>query len=148
MARDGSILNFDKNLGIDLTAPFVEMQWPGSGEVIWARPPLNFLFNIADFGSGLNSASVNVTINGRKYEHVLTPDGRLFVVIGNSAPNPPLSNGRQEIVVSASDWLGNEIKKTFVVVADVSLAPPGPNQGGNTGPGAGAGGGRGRGSGG
>ncbi len=148
MARDGSILNFDKNLGVDLTAPFVEMQWPGSGEVIWARPPLNFLFNIADFGSGLNSASVNVTINGRKYQHVLTPDGRLFVVIGNSAPNPPLSNGRQEIVVSASDWLGNEIKKTFVVVADVSLAPPASNQGtSNTGPGAGSGGG-GRGNGG
>ncbi|MBX3095276.1 MAG: PQQ-like beta-propeller repeat protein [Fimbriimonadaceae bacterium] len=147
--RDGSILSFDKNYGVDLTAPSVKMDWPGSGELIWGRPPLNFKWTLEDFGSGINPDTVGVTINGKQMEVIFQPNGELFVVISTTGNNRPLQNGRQEIVVTAKDWLGNEAKKTFVVVVDNNIAPPsGSSTTGAGGPGSGAGGGPGRGSGG
>jgi len=149
-ARDGSILVFDETTGIDLTAPTIKMDWPGSGELIWGRPPLNFKWTIEDFGSGINPSTVAVTINGRNQDVILQPNGELFVVISTSGNNRPLQNGRQEIVVTAKDWMGNEAKHTFVVVVDNNISPPANNNnsGGSTGPGSGAGGGGGRGPGG
>lgn len=144
--RDGSILAFDKEQGVDLTPPTVKMTFPQSGEQVNGTPPLLLVFQIKDDTSGLNLSSVKVAINDKPFEHTLTREGIAVVRMGEGK-NPPLQDGRKKITVTASDWLGNTIVKEFALTVDNTLpkikipsntTPPGQG-GGGAGRGAGAG---------
>jgi outer membrane protein assembly factor BamB len=122
-ARDGSILAFDKNLGVDLTPPKVEMLFPNPGDQVSGQPPLLLLFRVDDEASGLKTGSVKVEVNGQALEHTLNKDGTVIVRFSMTGKNRPLADGRKEIVVTAMDWMGNEIKKTFALTIDNALNP-------------------------
>ena len=154
-ARDGSLLAFDRDLGVDLTPPEVKMQFPNSGDQVSGQAPLVLQFKVTDDNSGLRNDSVKITINGQPVDFIPNKDGTILVRFsrtgGPSGRNKPLSDGRKDIIVTASDWMGNEIKKPFSLAIDNSLPPiviPGqekPNNGlnGAGGPGKGGGGGTG-----
>ena len=125
LARDGSLLAFDKNLGVDLTAPAVTMIWPNPGDQVAGQPPLEIWFKIEDAASGVSPDSVRVKIGGTEYGGIYTKDGYLSVKISAIGANRPLSDGRAEIVVSASDWLGNHVDAKFVLSIDNTLTPIG-----------------------
>lgn len=149
LAADGSLLAFDRTLGVDLTAPDISMTWPNPGEQIWGVPPLVFLFQVSDFGSGIKEDTIKVTIDGQTYTSRFERTGRLIVEVTNSAPNRPLLDGPRVIEVTATDWMGNVAKKQFRVTVDNSLRPPARQTGTAAGgPGAGSGGGGNRGGGG
>lgn len=164
-AQDGSILAFDNEIGVDLTAPVVKMLFPNSGEQVSPQSPLRLIFTVADEASGINESTLKVEIDGVEFEHELDRAGQLTVYfnvaskkqnVTGTAPvtklvNPTLSDGRKTIVVTVSDWLGNVAKQTYQLVIDNTLRPitlPGsqtnqggpPGGGGRNGPGGGDGG--------
>jgi len=140
-AKDGSILAFDKDLGVDLTPPTAQMMFPRPGEQVNPLPPLLLLFKVEDSNSGLNKVTLKVDVDGKPLEHSITKEGLILVRFSLSGKNPPLSNGRHVFTITAQDWLGNESKTAFALVMDTTLPPiklPGAEK---QGPGSGFGGG-------
>lgn len=108
VTRDGSLLLFDKNLGVDLTAPTTRMVWPTPGQEVAGKAPMEIVFRLEDVGIGVNPESIKIDINGQNYIGELSRDGFLSIRITSaSTVNRPLQNGRAVITVTASDWLGN-----------------------------------------
>jgi len=141
-ARDGSLLAFDRNLGVDLTAPKVSMLFPNAGDQVSGQPPLVFLFRLEDEAAGVRSDSVKVEVDGQALEHTLNRDGTLLVRFSQTGKNRPLQDGRRTIVVTAVDWMGNTVKQNFALTIDNALKPitlPGQNNN-QGGPGGGPGG--------
>ncbi len=149
--KDGSILAFDKDLGVDLTPPTSELLFPRAGEQVNGLPPLVLLFKVEDSNSGLNKKSIKIDVDGKVLEHTVTKEGLLLIRFSLSGKNPPLPNGRHVFTVTAQDWMGNESKTGFALIIDNTLPPikiPGQADNANR-PGAGgAGGGGGSGDGG
>ncbi|MBS1714100.1 MAG: PQQ-binding-like beta-propeller repeat protein [Armatimonadetes bacterium] len=125
LARDGSLLAFDKSMGVDLTAPSVRMAWPNPGDQISGQAPLELVFLLEDAASGINSDSVKVKINEKEYAGTFTRDGYLSIKISALGSNAPLMDGRANIVVSAVDWLGNKVDAPFALSIDNTLRPIG-----------------------
>lgn len=150
LGKDGSLLAFDKKQGVDLTAPEVRMAWPNPGEQISGQPPLEMVFLIEDAASGVNPSTVAVTINGQEYAGVYTRDGYLSIKVSAVGANRPLMDGRAEVKISATDWMGNRVESVFNLSIDNTLPPSGapPQNDKANGPGGGAKGGKGGGKGG
>ncbi|MEZ0327228.1 MAG: PQQ-binding-like beta-propeller repeat protein [Fimbriimonas sp.] len=147
-AKDGSLLAFDKNLGVDLTPPTVKMFFPNPGDQVSGQPPLLLAFKVEDIASGLDTKTIKVDIEGQEYETTLNAEGILIVRFSLTGKNRPLGDGRKTINVTAVDWMGNVAKQSFALTIDNTLKPivlPGTN---NSGSGGGAGGGFGGGGGG
>jgi outer membrane protein assembly factor BamB len=121
-AADGSLLAFDEETGVDLTAPELRAVWPPQGELISGLNGQEFVFRIDDDASGVNSATIKFDIDGKAYNYDFGRDGFLVSRISVSQRNAPLANGRRTINISAKDWLGNEVKKSFSIRIDNSLA--------------------------
>jgi outer membrane protein assembly factor BamB len=122
LAVDGSILAFDKNLGVDLTPPDVMMAWPNAGDQVSGRAPMELVFIVNDAGSGVNFEDIKVTINGNPYVHELDKENRVRVrIISSAGPNFPLADGRSRITLAATDWMGNATAANFVLTIDNTL---------------------------
>lgn len=150
MARDGSIFLFDKNLGVDLTAPVVEQVWPQPGNVTAGKAPMELVYKVEDTGIGVDPSSIKVTIDGTEYIAEFLREGYIRVSITVRTVNKPLTNGRKTMVVSVADWLGNRVDEEMSIVIDNSLPAAGRprdlSQDNNRGGGPGGAGGRGGGA--
>jgi outer membrane protein assembly factor BamB len=148
LASDGSLLAFDKKLGVDLTPPSVKMTWPNAGDIVSGQPPLELIFKIEDEASGINTKTLKIDVDGQPMDYEFGRDGIARIRISSLGKNKPLVDGRKTITVTVSDWMGNEAQTKFQLVIDNTLkplTPPANNQGG---PGGGLGGGGGKGGGG
>ena len=147
-ARDGSILAFDATTGVDLTPPKVTMLFPNPGDQVSGQSPLFLAFRIEDEVSGIRLDSIKIEVDGKVLEHVVQRDGNVIVQFSTALKNKPLADGRKTFIVTARDWMGNEVKIPYVLMIDNSLPPivvPGgaTNQQNRGGPGGGGGGGAG-----
>ncbi|MCC7229112.1 MAG: PQQ-binding-like beta-propeller repeat protein, partial [Fimbriimonadaceae bacterium] len=120
---DGSLLAFDKTLGVDLTAPTVKMLWPNAGDLVSGQPPLELIFKIEDEASGINTKTLKIDIDGKEMEYEFGRDGIAVVRISSLSKNKPLVDGRKTISVIASDWMGNQGITRFFLVIDNTLKP-------------------------
>lgn len=130
-ARDGSLLAFDPQTGVDLTPPKVEMLFPNAGDQVSGQPPLLLVFKTEDFASGIQESTLKVTVGTTVLDYTLGRDGLLVIRFNQGGKNKPMSDGRKEIVVTVKDWMGNELKKSFALTIDNTLPPiqlPGTNQ--------------------
>jgi outer membrane protein assembly factor BamB len=143
MARDGSLLAFNPQSGVDLTAPTVKMVWPPSGALVSGQPPLEFIFTTEDLGTGLKTDSVSIEMDGKPMDFTLDENGIAFATISLYGGNKPLMDGRKVVTVKAQDWMGNEASKSYAVVIDNSLPPLRKPTGTPQAPAAGSGGGSG-----
>ncbi len=121
LARDGSVLVYDKDLGVDLTPPEVKLLWPSPGDQVSGKAPMDIVLRILDWGVGVNPDTLNVMISGKQYFGTLTRDGYLTIQINSATKNSPLADGRQKIEVTVSDWLGNKANVTFSLSIDNTL---------------------------
>jgi outer membrane protein assembly factor BamB len=121
--KDGSIIAFDKDLGVDLTPPSVKMLFPNPGDQVSPLSPLALLFEIADEASGVNPKTLTVTIDGKPYDYKYTPDGRVQIDFSQEGKNKLLTDGRKTIEIDVSDWMGNQAKVKFALVVDSTLRP-------------------------
>lgn len=143
LVQDGSIISFDKNLGVDLTPPDAKLIWPNSGDQVSGRAPMELIMQLNDDGSGINFNSVVVTINGKNYIHEIDKEQYIHIrVINGSKENPPLVDGRAKISITVSDWMGNSKTANFVLSIDNLLTALGspPTTSPTNQPGAGKGG--------
>lgn len=113
LTRDGSVLLFDTQLGVDATAPQAEMLWPTPGNEVAGKSPMTMIFKIEDLGIGVKTDSIKVTIDGADYIGELSTDGFYRIRIGAGTVNKELQNGRHIIKLVASDWLGNSSTLTI-----------------------------------
>ncbi|MEI7575451.1 MAG: PQQ-binding-like beta-propeller repeat protein [Armatimonadota bacterium] len=120
-AGDSSVLAFDKTLGVDLTSPVVKTIWPNSGEIIAGTTGQELLFQIDDDTSGVDGKSISVTIGGKPYAFDFGKEGVLAIRVSQAKKNPTIPSGRQDIVVTVSDWLGNKTVHTVSLKVDNSL---------------------------
>lgn len=158
LARDGSLLAFDRVLGVDLTPPEVRMAWPNAGDQMSGRPPFDLIFRLEDIASGVNPESIQVTFDGQELVGELNPEGFYIIRVNDATVNRKIlsaarqvGDGRKVIVVTVADWLGNVTTQRFAVTIDNSLPPlggprPRDPQGGLGGPPGGRGGGAGAGA--
>lgn len=150
-ALDGSLLAFDKQLGVDLTPPTVKQVWPRMGEEISGLGSQEFLFRVEDDGSGVNASSIKVEFDGVPYDYTFGRDGFLSIDIKTTGKNKPLADGRRQLRITVADWLGNEQVTTISLRIDntLKIVPRGGEQnrpggfpgGGGSGKGGGPGGG-------
>lgn len=144
LTSDGSLLAFDKELGVDLTPPSVKMMWPSAGDLVSGQPPLELIFKIEDEASGIDTKTLKIDVDGQEMEYDFGRDGIALVRISSLGKNKPLFDGRKTITVTVSDWVGNTAKAQFQLVIDNTLKPlVRPTTGGNNQGGNGSGGGKG-----
>lgn len=142
MTRDGSVLLFDKTLGVDMTSPDVELVWPAPGNATAGKAPMEILFKAEDSGVGINPSTVKVTIDGKEYIAEFLREGYMSLKITVATVNKPLDNGRKKVVLQVADWLGNKTTKEISLVIDNSLpalGSPKKTDSGAGGPGGGGG---------
>jgi len=120
-AKDGSLLAFDKDLGVDLTPPTAQMLFPNPGEQVSGQPPLFLLFKIEDEASGINKSTLKITQDGQDLEYSFTKEGLVLVRFSLTGTNHSLADGRRTFTVTVSDWLGNESKNDFALIVDNTL---------------------------
>lgn len=146
LARDGSLLAFDRASGVDLTPPAVSMTFPTPGMQV-SSLDLEIFFQIDDEASGLKVSSLVVAADGKTLEGKLNREGVFSARFSSLSKNGTLSNGRHVFTVTCSDWMGNTVVQQFSLEIDNALpriAAPKPNDQNNgvRGAGGGAGGGR------
>jgi outer membrane protein assembly factor BamB len=152
LARDGSLLAFDKKTGVDMIAPTVKMLWPPMGDMMNGQT-LELVFKIDDDASGVNNKTLSIDIDGTPADFTYGRDGYALIQIGTYSKNKPLRNGRHNVTVKVTDWMGNATTSLHTFVVDNNLPPirrntgptnPPPGQGtGGKGGGIGVGGGKG-----
>lgn len=124
LAMDGSLLMFDRSIGVDLTGPAVRMMWPLQGsQVGTAKGPLEIFIQITDDATGVDEKSIAITVNDAPATFTYGRDGFAILRYGQGTKNGTLRDGRTVIRVTASDWMGNTSEKSFVLTVDNTLAP-------------------------
>lgn len=125
LALDGSLLCFDAENGVDLTGPSCKALWPQAGlQVGSAKGPLDIYLQLADEATGINDKSLKITVNGKEVkDYNLGRDGVLYIHFGQGTKNGMLQNGRAEIEVTVSDWMGNLTKSKVNYTIDNDLPP-------------------------
>jgi hypothetical protein len=123
LARDGSVLAFDKNNGVDLTPPKVTMTYPNPGDPVSPRPPLALVFKIEDDASGVNENSIKITADGKPLDFEFNKEGLAIVRASLSGKNKFRLEGKMHILVEVSDWMGNIGHTEFMLEMDDALEP-------------------------
>jgi outer membrane protein assembly factor BamB len=116
--RDGSLLAFDKDLGVDLTPPTVKLVFPNPGDQVNGLPPLILLFKVEDDDSGINKDTLKVSVEGKDLDYTFTKEGYVMVRFALDGNNRALPDGRHTFTVTVSDWMGNEGKTDFALIID------------------------------
>lgn len=165
MADDGTLNSFGPD-GIDTAGPVITLPRPARGTALNGLPPLAFSAYLWDTGSGINPATVKLTLDGQEldkskepyYDHRASLSGMVYdpvlrkvsYVTARSHTGQTvdaLSNGRHTLRVQATDWKGNasDLEWTFVVDNTLPVRKPAqPAQPGTPGYGPGSNGGYGR----
>jgi len=124
LALDGSLLAFDKALGVDLTGPVVKMAWPAQGSQVGSQKgPLDIFLTITDDATGVNEKTISITINDQAADFKYGRDGFAILRYGSGTKGGVLPDGRTVIKVTATDWMGNKTESSFVLTVDNALAP-------------------------
>lgn len=121
LCRDGSILNFDKKMGVDLTPPRLKMLFPNAGDPMSGQPPFDLVFTILDEASGVKADSIKIDIDGKPVAFTVDREGIIFAEFSTGGKNSGLTDGRKTITIEASDWMGNTIKQTYTLFIDNTL---------------------------
>jgi len=157
LTDDGTLSAFRADAP-DSTAPFATQLYPAPGSSVNGGPGLILAAKLTDPGSGLETSSIKMLLDdkevGASYDQVQTLAYYRTRGTGKIV-DPPLANGRHTVTLTAKDYRGNTLERTWSFVVDNSLPPPSSTEApavrpsGITAPGAGAGGqrpgGRGRG---
>jgi outer membrane protein assembly factor BamB len=124
LASDGSLLAFDKDQGIDLTGPAVQLVWPNQGAQVGTRKgPLDVFFRISDEATGVAEKSLKITVNEKPIDFTYGRDGFATMRFGQGLKNGILQDGRATFTVTVSDWMGNQTMSSFTLMIDNDLAP-------------------------
>lgn len=103
-------------------------------------PPVYLSVKVTDLGSGIDPATVEMTMDGRKLDVTFDETEGLLWYIHEAKGRGvvALPNGEHNFVIRASDWRGNRGSAQLAFTVDNSMSPPkvaSPRMGGPMGPG-------------
>lgn len=89
-------------------------------------PPVYLSVQVADYGCGVDPASVQMTMDNQRLDIVYDADeGLVWYMHGaEGRAASALPNGKHNVVIRASDWLGNQAAAQLSFTIDNSLPPP------------------------
>ena len=155
---DDGTLNAFRADGLDTLGPEVTPLEPEQGIIINGAPPIRFEATVTDEGSGVRPDSVKLLLDKQAVvrkpvgdEHMEKP-GFTFDPVStqlkyrteepsSAGAVRPLTDGRHEVTIMATDWKGNTATKTWSFTVDNTLAKlvqrrPNQQPGSGAGPGA------------
>ena len=151
LADDGTLNAFGPD-GIDVAGPVITQPRPARGTALNGLPPLSYSASLWDVGSGINPATVKLTLDGQALEKskrpynepraatsgvVYDPVQRKVVYntprTGTGQRAEALRDGRHTLRVEAVDWKGNTNALEWTFVVDNTLPVRRPAQPGTPG---------------
>jgi outer membrane protein assembly factor BamB len=122
-ADDGTLSAFRPD-AIDTTAPLPAALYPPAGASVNGSPGLIVAANIQDEGSGIDPKSVKLTLDGKGLDATYdAPSDLVFYKTRATGKiiDPPLSDGRHTVTVTAADYKGNVLAHTWSFLVDNTL---------------------------
>ncbi len=126
---DGSLTTFSHNAQ-DTIPPTITPLEPLAGEYCNGQPPFTFKAKISDQGSGLDPASITLTIDGKSVPHASDAlaatkisgftfkkdTGILEFILQETSTgvSTALPDGHHTVVITAKDWFGNVNTRSWV----------------------------------
>ena len=123
LADDGTLRCLRPD-AIDTVGPEIYNMAPQRGVIMSGSPPITFSANFFDTTTGVDPATLRLTIDGNPVEYKL--DLQKWLVTYQTPvtqPVRPLPDGRHEIAFTASDWRGNNALETWSFTVDNSMKP-------------------------
>jgi eukaryotic-like serine/threonine-protein kinase len=139
LSDDGTLNAFGPD-GVDVAGPVITQPRPTRGTALNGLPPLSFSAYLWDVGSGINPATVKLTLDGQDLEkskdpynlHRASTSGVVYDPIQRKVTYTTartstgqrasaLSNGRHTLKVQAVDWKGNASQMEWTFVVDNTL---------------------------
>ena len=120
---DGALHCFSPT-ALDATKPVVSSETPTRATEMNGTPPIMIGAVLSDEGSGINSSTIVLDLDGEPVEHIYQPNtGWVYYRTKSSQPVEPLSDGRHTVTLRASDWKGNTVDQSWTFVINNRLAP-------------------------
>ena len=151
LADDGTLNAFGPD-GIDVAGPVITQPRPARGTALNGLPPLSFSASLWDVGSGINPATVKLTLDGQALEKSKRPYNEQRAATSGVVYDPvqrklvyntprtdtgqraeALRDGRHTLRVEAMDWKGNTSALEWTFVVDNTLPVRRPAQPGTPG---------------
>jgi hypothetical protein len=86
-------------------------------------PPITIGAIVSDEGSGINAASIELSLDDKPVEFTYQPNtGWIFYKTPVTQPVQLLDSGRHTVTLKVSDWKGNTATSTWSFMVDNSLA--------------------------
>ncbi|MES2462018.1 MAG: PQQ-binding-like beta-propeller repeat protein [Armatimonadota bacterium] len=123
VSDDGSLSAFRPD-ATDTSAPLASSMYPPPGQAINGSPGLVIAANVTDPGSGVDPDSVKMSIDQKEVEADYDTVTNLVYYktrATGKVVDPPLSNGRHTVVLTAKDYKGNVQQQDWSFVVDNSL---------------------------
>ncbi|MBC7327010.1 PQQ-binding-like beta-propeller repeat protein [bacterium] len=140
LSDDGTLHCFTPQ-NVDVAPPIVSDIWPEGGPMSGLPVPLKISAKITDEGSGVDSMSIVVKVDGKiisggtiggKVVSLYKFDPNTGTLECNynpgGAPGTPIPAGEHTVTVQVADWFGNVAQKEWKFTIDNTL-PPGAGRG-------------------
>jgi outer membrane protein assembly factor BamB len=124
VSDDGTLSAFRPD-ATDTSAPLASGMYPPPGFAINGSPGLVIAANVTDPGSGIDPSSVKMTLDKKEVEADYDTVTNLVYYktrATGKVVDPPLTNGRHTVVLTAKDYKGNLQQTDWSFVVDNSLA--------------------------
>ncbi|MHB1000288.1 MAG: outer membrane protein assembly factor BamB family protein [Armatimonadota bacterium] len=125
LSDDGTLSAFRSDMP-DNTPPYVSSVSPSRDYLMPGTPPVEIAAIVSDSGSGLNSESIELLLDGVSVKHNFIPEsGTVWYRTVKTQPIRPLPDGRHIMTLLVSDWAGNKTKTmwSFNVDNSIRVAP-------------------------
>lgn len=128
VTEDGSLSAFRPDAP-DTSAPLLTGRYPQPAQAIFGGPGMVVTGTVLDPGSGLDTDTIKMTIDGIEvttgYNTSLNLAYYQRKSSGRQVDNAAsLSNGRHTVTLTAKDYKGNVLNETWSFVVDNNLKPP------------------------
>jgi outer membrane protein assembly factor BamB len=124
VSDDGTLSAFRPD-ATDTSAPIASRMYPPPGFAINGAPGLVIAANVVDPGSGIDPDSIKVTLDNKEIEAEYDTATNLVYYktrATGKVVDPPLTNGRHTVALTAKDYRGNVQQQDWSFVVDNSLA--------------------------
>ncbi len=126
LADDGSLLGFTAGAP-DVMPPLVWGEMPDRAILISGRPPINYLVNVSDDGSGINPNTIVMRVDGQAVDYTYDEyRGLIYYRVASAKPGSrevvqPLPTGRHNVRLEVADWKANKTVREWSFVVDNSV---------------------------
>lgn len=122
LADDGTLHAFRHDIP-DSTPPYVSIVVPPRDFLMNGNPPVQMGAVVVDQGSGINSDTISMSLDGEPVEHnFIVERGIVWHKTKVTQPIRPLRDGLHTVALSLSDWAGNKTDMSWCFTVNNRMA--------------------------